>query len=74
MSETYQIGERVQVRLNEKFGQLEGWYSGTVMRVDPYSEHRCFYWVHLDANAQAALKIKEISVFNPKNIKRLEEA
>lgn len=69
MTDTYQIGERVQVYLNEKFGEREGWYTGTVTRIEPYSQHRSFYWVRLDPNAQATLRMLEISVLNPKNIK-----
>jgi hypothetical protein len=71
MNDTIQIGDRVQIRLDEKFGEREGWYAGTVIRVDPYSEHRSFYWVRLDAEAQTILRVSEISVFNPKNIKKL---
>jgi hypothetical protein len=70
MADTYQVGERVQVYLDEKFGEHEGWYTGTVARIEPYSEHRSFYWVRLGADAQALLRMVEISVFNPKNIKR----
>lgn len=72
MNETFRIGDRVQVRFDSKFGEAEGWYPGTVIRIDPYSDHRSFYWVRLDAEAQSTLKIREISVFNPKNIKKLE--
>ncbi len=70
MSVSYQVGERVQVYLNEKFGEREGWYTGTVVRIEPYSQHRSFYWVRLDADAQAILRMVEISVFNPKHIKQ----
>jgi len=70
MDESFQIGDRVQIRLDEKFGEKEGWYTGTVVRIEPYSEHRSFYWVLLDAEAQSILKLREISVFNPKNIKK----
>lgn len=70
MDESFQIGDRVQIRLDEKFGEKEGWYTGTVVRIEPYSEHRSFYWVLLDAEAQSILKLREISVFNLKNIKK----
>ena len=69
MDETFKIGDRVQVHLGSKFGELEGWYSGTIVRIEPYSEHRNFYWVQLDAEAQTILKMREISVFNPRNIR-----
>lgn len=66
------IGDPVEIHLDEKFGELSGWYAGTVTRIEPYSEHRCFYWVRLDDKAQALLKTGEISVFNPKHIHKIE--
>jgi len=66
-----QIRERVKVYLDSKFGDKEGWYEGVVFKIDPYSEHRSFYWVELDEDAQAILGVKHISVFNLKNIKSL---
>jgi hypothetical protein len=72
MDEILQIGDRVQIFLDSKFGQNEGWYTGTIVRIDPYSEHRSFYWVQLDAEAQSTLKMREISVFNPRNIRKVE--
>ncbi|HNM38512.1 MAG TPA: hypothetical protein PKI33_15685 [Anaerolineales bacterium] len=68
---TIRVGDQVKIRLDEKFGEREGWYTGKVVRIDPYSEHRSFYWVRLDAEAQAILRVAEISVFNPKNIKKI---
>ena len=73
MAESIQIGDRVKVYLDSKFGNNEGWYEGTVIRIDPYSEHRSFHWVELDENAQAILGIKQISVLNPKNIQVVEQ-
>jgi hypothetical protein len=70
MAETIQIGDKVRVYLDSKFGEKEGWYEGVVFKIDPYSEHRSFYWVELDEVAQSALGVRQISVFNPKNIKR----
>ena len=72
MNTALKIGDRVQVRFDSKFGEAEGWYSGTITRIEPYSDHRSFYWVRLDAEAQSTLNLREISVFNPKNIKKLE--
>jgi predicted DsbA family dithiol-disulfide isomerase len=66
-------GDRVQVRLKaETFGQ-EGWFDGTVVRIDPYSAHRSFHWVELDAEAQAILGggMKLVSVLNPRNIRKV---
>ena len=70
MTESIQPGDRVKIFLDSKFGMNEGWFNGTVIRIDPYSEHRSFYWVQLDAEAQSVLKVREISVFNLKNIKK----
>ena len=72
MGLTIQVSDRVQIRLDSKFGQNEGWYTGIVVRIDPYSEHRNFYWVQLDAEAQSILKVRELSVFNPRNIKKMD--
>ncbi len=72
MDQPIRIGDRVQIFLDSKFGENEGWYTGIVVRIDPYSEHRNFYWVHLDAEAQSILRTRELSVFNPKNIKKVE--
>ena len=71
MSEPLQTGDRVRIYLDSKFGLNEGWYPGRITRIDPYSGHRSFYWVTLDEDAQALLGVKQISVFNPKNIERL---
>ena len=71
MHESIQVGSRVKFYFDAKFGEKEGWYEGTVFKLDPYSEHRSFYWVELDEDAQAILGIKQISVFNPKNIQKL---
>jgi hypothetical protein len=71
MTEAITVGTQVKVYLGEKFGEKEGWYHGIVVRIDPYSEHRSFYWVELNAEAQIQLGIKQISVFNIKNIQKL---
>ncbi len=71
MSEAILVGSRVKVHLGEKFGEKEGWYTGVVVRIDPYSEHRSFYWVELDTEAQMQLGMKQISVFNINNIQKI---
>ena len=73
MSDEIKTGDRVQIFLNAKNWGRDEWFNGTVVRIEPYSEHRSFYWVELDADAQAALGggMKMISVFNPKNIRKL---
>ena len=71
MTEAIQIGDRVKIYLDSKFRDKEGWYEGVVFKIDPYSEHRNFYWVELNSDAQMILKIRQISVFNLKNIQKL---
>ena len=61
----YRIGDKVQVYLNEN------WFDGIIIRIEPYSEHRSFHWVELDDTVQVTLGIKQISVFNPKNIRKV---
>jgi hypothetical protein len=69
MAESYQAGDRVEVYLDGKFGDREGWHAGTIFKVDPYSQHRSFYWVELDDSGQSLPK--SISVLNPKNIRKV---
>ena len=73
MVEEFKIGDRVQVFLDSKFWRSEGWFAGTVVRIDPYSRHRSFYWVELDDDVEAlpGKGTKLISVLNPKNIKKI---
>lgn len=71
MNDAIQIGDRVKIYLDAKFGEKEGWYEGIVFKIDPYSEHRSFYWVELNAEAQASLGMRQISVFNVRNIKKV---
>jgi hypothetical protein len=71
MTEAIQVGDRVKIYLDSKFRDKEGWYEGVVIKIDPYSEHRSFYWVELIADAQMILGTRQISVFNPRNIQRV---
>ena len=72
MAEEIKIGDRVQVFLDSAFWKSEGWFDGTVVRIDPYSEHRSFYWVELNEDAEAIYGrgTRLISVLNPKNIRK----
>jgi hypothetical protein len=72
MSEEIHVGDRAEVFLDGKKWGAEGWYAGTVVRIDPYSEHRSFHWVELDEDAVAALGkgVRLISVLNPRNIRK----
>lgn len=73
MSSTFQIGQHVKIQLDEKFGDKAGWYEGVIIKIEPYSKHRSFYWVELNEDAQKILNMKQISVFNPKNIELVEK-
>ena len=64
-----QLGDRVRVFLNAKDWGKDEWFDGHVVRIDPYSEHRSFYWVELDDNPLLP-GMKLISVLNPKNIRK----
>ena len=64
------VGDRVEVFLDRKSARAEGWFDGTVIQIDPYSEHRSFYWVEFGKETAAILGFDRISVFNPRNIKR----
>ena len=72
MDETIRVGDRVQILLDSETWRSEGWFDGTVVRIDPYSEHRSFYWVELDDESAAVLgkATRLISVLNPRNIRR----
>ena len=73
MTEVLHIGDRVSVFLDSNFWKSEGWFDGTLVRIDPYSEHRSFYWVELDTPVQSAQGglTGLVSVFNPKNIRKI---
>jgi hypothetical protein len=72
MAEEIKVGDRVQIFLNSEVWGSEGWFAGIVVRIDPYSNHRSFYWVELDNEIQPTLgrRAKLISVLNPKNIRK----
>ena len=71
MAADIRVGDRVSVRFESAFWKELGWIPGTVVRIDPYSPHRRFYWVELDVEAQAAGggSLRLVSVLNPKNIR-----
>ncbi len=71
MDGTLRAGDRVKVYLDSNFWKSEGWFEGTVVRIDPYSEHRSFYWVELDIDVQTAQggSTNLVSILNLKNIK-----
>lgn len=73
MPEPIRIGDRVKVFLDFKFWKSEGWFEGTVVRIDPYSKHRQFYWVELNLEVETMQggKTHLVSVFNPRNINKI---
>jgi len=70
MSNQFNIGEHVQIRLPKQLDGTDNWLSGTIVRIEPYSEHRSFHWVKLDEEARVRTGIREISVFNPRHIRK----
>ena len=72
MTDEIQVGDRVQIFLAAKVWGSDGWFDGIVVRIDPYTRHRSFYWVELTVEAATALGKRTglISVLNPKNIRK----
>ncbi len=70
MSTDIHVGDRVKIFLDSSFWKSEGWFEGTVVRVDPYSGHRSFYWVELDIEVESARggRTNLVSVLNPAHI------
>ncbi|HEY5731670.1 MAG TPA: hypothetical protein VIS72_16595 [Anaerolineales bacterium] len=73
MTDEIQIGDRVQIFLNARNWGQDNWFNGKVVRIDPYSMHRSFYWVELEEDAKGVLGpgINLISVLNPENIRKM---
>ena len=73
MSHEYNAGQRVEVHLDSDTWESSGWYTGMVIRVDPYTTHRSFYWVELDHEVQmtSGARTRLISVFNLRKIRKL---
>ena len=72
MTNEIHVGDHVQIRPDRRTGRNDDWFGGTVVRIDPYSQHRSFHWVELDPDGEALLGIKMISVLNPKNIRKIQ--
>ena len=72
MADEFKIGDRVQIFLESKVWGSDGWFDGKVVRIDPYTKHRSFYWVELNDESTALLGkgTRLISVLNPKNIRK----
>lgn len=60
----------MKVYLESAFWKSQGWFEGTVVRIDPYSDHRNFYWVELDVDVESVRggKTNLVSVLNPSRI------
>lgn len=67
------VGDQVKLHLDSKFWKSEGWFTGVVVKIEPYSEHRSFYWVQVDVPVEAVQggSTRVLSVLNPKNIERI---
>lgn len=72
MADELKIGDRVQIFLDAKVWGSNGWFEGRIVRIDPYTKHRSFYWVELDEDSAALLGkgTSQISVLNPRNIRK----
>jgi len=68
------VGDRVKVLLDSRNWRSTGWFEGTLVRIDPYSEHRSFHWVELDVDVQplAGGNTRLVSVLNPARIERMQ--
>ncbi len=71
MPDGLHVGDRVSVRLDSAMWKSRGWFDGRIVRIDPYSAHRDFYWVELDVEVESAFggRVGLVSVLNPKNIR-----
>ena len=72
MANDIKIGDQVQIFLDARVWGSDGWFDGKVVRIDPYTKHRSFYWVELDEDSAATLgkATRLISVLNPRNIRK----
>lgn len=67
------MGDRVRVHLDPAVWHTPGWFDGTIIRIDPYSAHRSFYWVELDVHVELARggRTNLVAVLNPKHMVRI---
>ena len=68
-----ELGDRVKVRLDSNFWRSQGWFEGVVTGVQPYSQHRRFYWIELDQDVEGTDggRTRFVTVFNPSNFQKL---
>jgi hypothetical protein len=71
--EALSVGNRVKVFLDSRYWRSTGWFEGTLVRIDPYSEHRSFHWVELDLDVRplSGGSTRLVSVLNPAHIERM---
>ncbi len=72
MQDAIRAGDRVKILLDSRFWKSRGWFEGRVVKIEPYSEHRDFYWVQLDQAVEAnpGGTTNLVSILNPKNIQK----
>ncbi len=70
MVQPIRVNDRVKILLDSRFWDRAGWFEGTVVRIDPYSDHRNFYWVELDDEIQSSRggRTRLAAVINPRHI------
>ncbi len=73
MADEFRVGDRVKVFLDSRYWKSTGWFDGTLVRIDPYSDHRRFYWVELDTEVHASQggQTRLVSVLNPARISKV---
>lgn len=73
--EIISIGDRVEIYIKAPMVGSAGWFEGVVVRIDPYSAHRSFFWVELLPEMHALVGYTgQISVLNPRNIRKLQSS
>lgn len=69
----FKVDDRVEVYLTPDYWKQGGWFKGTVIRIEPYTQRRNFYWVKLDEPVESkdGVSMQLISVINLKNIRNI---
>jgi len=73
MPDDLQIGDRIRVNLDSGYWRSRGWFEGSVVQIQPYSNHRRFYWIELDLEVELAQggRTRLISVLNPRKLEKI---
>jgi hypothetical protein len=66
------VGDRVQVYLTCGYWKQENWFPGEIVKIEPYTKYRRFYWVNLDHPVEShdGSLTDMIAVLNLKNIRK----